>query len=263
MRKVEQFYNCTDHTSTQWYKKAVAVVGLQPGSDIWVLNKNTHIMMNGVPLSQELSPYCWVAASGLPPLDMQCLVPAAVEGLGVTHATLALSNLIWALKDVHQHNFPAALLLLGSQIMSMFYEQILAIADQVPATLAFGKVCLGKSKAAEAAQSIMGLCKGFRPSKITDKQATRLSVLSTLGFVIDDPTAPKEFCEKVLLHFDKGLSSSCASDYEPKCTFTVTLNIKCFEAFAALPKRYVCSPLLPTMPMSDHIHAKIYNETPL
>lgn len=220
----------------QFYKKAVAVVGLQPGCSIWVLNKNVHVK-NGVYLTPEESPYYWVAGNGLPPHDMQCDAPT-VDGVSqLLDGTLALSNLVWALKDVHQQNFPAALLLLGAQVMSMFYEQILAIAGQVPATLAFGKVCLGKTKAAEAAQSILGLCKGFRPSKITDKHATRLSVLSTLGFLIDDPSMPSEFCEKILLHFDKGLSSSCASSYEPRCTFTTTLNMKCFEAFAALPKR--------------------------
>lgn len=238
MRKVEQFYDRTDHSCIQWYKKAAAVVGQQPGSKIWVLNKNVHVK-DGVYLTPEESPYCWVVGNGLPPLDMQCDVkPPTVRGW-LVDGTVALSNLVWALKNVHQQNFPAALLLLGAQVMSMFYEQILAIAGQVPATLAFGKVCLGKTKAAEAAQSILGLCKGFRPSKITDTHAARLSVLSTMGFVLDDPSMPTEFCEKIRLHFDKGLSSSCSSSYEPKCTFTITLNMKCFEAFAALPKRYV------------------------
>lgn len=73
---------------------------------------------------------------------------------------------------------------------------------------------------------------------MTDKQAVRLASLSTLGFVIDDPSVPSEFSEKVLAHFEKGVMMSCASSYQPRSTFTVTLNMKCFEAFAALPKRY-------------------------
>ena len=41
-----------------------------------------------------------------------------------------------------------------------------------------------------------------------------------------------------MIHFAKGSDSSCSASYEPKCTFTATMNMKCFEAFAAMPKRY-------------------------
>ena len=236
MRKVEQFYGHTNENSSQSFKKAVEVVGLQPGGEgsnrIWALNKNIFIK-NGAYLNTQASPYCWVAANGFPPYDMQCTAREST----VVAGSLALSNLIWALEEVHQLNFPAALLLLGAQALSTHYEQIYDIAGQVPATLAFGGVSLGKTKATEAAQSILGLSKTFRPTKITDKQATRLSSLSTLGFVIDDPSMPNEFCEKVLAHFEKGMIMSCAASYQPRCTFTVTLNMKCFETFAALPKR--------------------------
>ncbi len=140
-------------------------------------------------------------------------------------------------KVVHKQNFPAALLLLGSQLLAVCYDEIYEIAGQVPATIAFGKVSLGKTKAAEAAQSIFGLCSTFRVSKITDKQAAKLASQSTLGFLIDDPSSPSEFCEKVLTHFEKGVTMSCTSQYRPRCTFTITMNMNCFEAFAALPKR--------------------------
>lgn len=105
--------------------------------------------------------------------------------------------------------------------------------------LAYGKVSLGKTKAAEAAQAIFGLPKSFRPTRITDKQAAKLASFNNLGFIIDDPSSPNEFSEKVLSHFEKGVVMSCASTYLPQCTFMVTMNMKCFEAFAALPKRYV------------------------
>lgn len=119
----------------------------------------------------------------------------------------------------------------------MHYEKIFSIAGQVPATLAFGKISMGKTKAAEAAHSLLGLPKNFRVSKITDKQAARLTAQCTLGFVIDDPSSPAEFAEKVLIHFEKGVLTSCASSYQPRCTFMVTLNMECIEAFASMPKR--------------------------
>lgn len=235
MKKVEQFYSSTEESSTRSHKKAVEVVGLQPDSNnIWVLSKDVHIK-DGQVLSADESPYCWVFGNGLPLLEMQCNVKVSPNR--IVDRTLALCNLINALKEVHLQNFPAALLLIGAQIMSMHYTEIYEIAGQVPATLAYGRVSLGKTKAAEAAQSILGLQNFFKVSKITDKQAARLSSLSTLGFLIDDPSSPREFDEKVLSHFERGTIMSCASSYQPRCTFTVTLNMKCLEAFASLPKR--------------------------
>lgn len=228
MRKVEQFYG----TETQ-SKQAVEVVGLQPGNrKVWVLNRHVHLE-GGTYLTPRESPYQWVPAIGLPPLSLECHAKEAtmVEG------AIALNDLIQALKSVHLQNFPAALMVLGAQMLSIHYESIYSIAGQVPATLAFGRVSLGKTKAAEAAQSLLGLCKNFRVSKITDKQAARLTSMSTLGFLIDDPSSPTEFCEKVLTHFEKGVITSCAASYEPRCTFMATLNMNCLEALADMPKR--------------------------
>lgn len=234
MRKVEQFYGCTVEDCIQNYKQAVEVVGLQPGTTrrIWVLSKDVH-WENGEFIHPCDSPYCWVSASGLPPHDMGCHVEVA----GIVQATSALRNLVQALEGVHMQNYPAALLLLGSQMLSVHYESIFSIAKQVPATLAFGNVSLGKTRAAEAAQSILGLSKTFRVMKITDKQANRLASLSTLGFLLDDPSSPSEFAEKVLIHFSKGGDTSCLASYEPKCTFIATLNLKCFQAFASMSSR--------------------------
>lgn len=113
------------------------------------------------------------------------------------------------------------------------------IAKQVPVAVAYGNVSLGKSKAVEAAQAMIGLSKDFRITKITDRQAMRISSQSTLGFTIDDPSSPIEFAEKVLIYFEKGALTSCTTSYQPRCTFTVTLNNECLEAFAAMPKRLI------------------------
>ena len=79
--------------------------------------------------SRRRSIYCWVFSKWTP--DMECHVASPV-GSTVSGA-LALNDLIMALKDVHQQNFPASLLLLGAQVMSMYYEQIFTIAGQVTA----------------------------------------------------------------------------------------------------------------------------------
>ena len=90
-------------------------------------------------------------------------------------------------------------------------------------------------------QKLPNLCLAYLGSlhskKTTDKQAIRVASMSTLGFIIDDPSSPNEFSEKVLIHFGKGALTSCTSSYKPRCSFIATLNYECLEAFASLPKR--------------------------
>jgi hypothetical protein len=111
------------------------------------------------------------------------------------------------------------------------------IAKQVPVAVGYGSISLGKSRAVQAAQAMLGLSRKFRITKITDKQALRIAEQSTLGFTIDDPSSPLEFAEKVLMYFERGTLTSCKSSYRPRSTFTVTLNMECLEKFACMPKR--------------------------
>ncbi len=55
--------------------------------------------------------------------------------------------------------------MLGAQVMCTHYEAIFDIAGQVPVILAYGNVNLGKSKAAEAAQAMLGLSSEFTLKK--------------------------------------------------------------------------------------------------
>lgn len=121
--------------------------------------------------------------------------------------------------------------------MCTHYEAVCKIAKQVPVALGYGNISLGKSRAAQAAQAILGLSEQFKITKVTDKQAMRIAEQSTLGFTIDDPSSPQEFAEKVLIYFERGALLSCMSCFRPRCTFTVTLNMDCFEKFACMPKR--------------------------
>lgn len=230
MRKVEEFYECS--TAETDYKIAVEVVGRQ-SNDMWIMSKETHLSADGIAIAIKDSPYCWVTAPGLPPLDHQCNVKPGTT----IEAILAIKELVAASKHVYRQNFPAALLMMGAQMMCMHYEHIHELAGQVPVSLAFGPVSLGKSLAATAAQSIIGLSGKYRMAKISDRQALRIASKSTLGFLLDDPSSPSEFAEKVLLHFEKGIQTSCSATYQPRCTFMATLNLNCIEAFAAMPKR--------------------------
>lgn len=232
MRRLEEFYQSSTDSDV---KMAVQVVGRQ-SDNIWVMSKEAHFDADGGAIMAKDSPYCWVSAPGLPPLDHQCRIE---PGGSTVQATLALNELVAALHAVHRENFPAALLMIGAQMLCMHYEHIYELAGQVPASLAFGHVSLGKSCAASAAQSIIGLSSKYRIAKISDRQASKVASLSTLGFLLDDPSSPSEFAEKVLLHFEKGIQTTCAATYQPRCTFMVTMNMDCMEAFASMPKRWL------------------------
>ena len=71
------------------------------------------------------------------------------------------------------------------------------VGGQVPATIAFGDTGIGKSLCAEAAQSMLGFPSQYRPSKITDVQATKFATQTTLGFVIDNPSDPNGIAERI------------------------------------------------------------------
>lgn len=222
MRKVEEFY--TDDENPPSSKEVASVMGLQPcdgegdREHIWVLNAEVHINEDGQLIPPHTSPYIWLASytsqelASLPTFEMASLSKPSLS-------SEALLDLVQALQDVHQENLPAALMMLGAQVLCCHYERIITKAGQVPAVVAFGDVSLGKSKATEAAQSLLGLPRSYRPSKITDTQGIKLASQTTMGYMIDDPSDVNDVAEKILVYFEKGSYVSRAGTYEPKCTF--------------------------------------------
>lgn len=248
MHKVEEFYSSQEESAEYVHspKQAAVVTGLQPHLQherkIWVLNGQVHIDEDGLLLPSHSSPFIWLGdyssdIPGIPSPSLACSISPDTTNAGKSKA---LRKLIKALKRVQQQNFPAALLMLGSQVLCTHYDGIMKcpLGGKVPAAIAYGDVGLGKSLCAEAAQSMLGLPNQYRPSKITDAQATKFSTQTTLGFVIDDPTDANEIAEKYLVYFEKGARSSSSSTMEPKCTFITTMNLNCLESLARMPKRY-------------------------
>lgn len=150
----------------------------------------------------------------------------------------SLLDLVQALARVYQQNHSAALVMLGGQVLCTHYESVMEMASQVPAVVAFGGIAMGKTKAAEAALSLLDLPPNrYKISKITDTQAIRLASQTTLGFLIDDPSDISEVSEKILLHFERGSVASCAATYQPRCTFMLTMNTQYLRELAQLHNR--------------------------
>ena len=129
------------------------------------------------------------------------------------------------------------MMMLGAQLLSVHYEAINNTGYNVPASILCGDVSHGKSLATKAALSMLGTQHNHFLTSISDTKSTQVTSTTTLGIVIDDPTNVKEIAEKIMHHFERGISTSCANTYTPRCTFLTSVNMECLKKLAALPPR--------------------------
>ena len=196
MKKLEQFYEPTlsdeSSSSTQISTKhAVTVTGLQlkkmeDGKKLWVLNHLVHIDDEGELVDPKDSSMVWLGQfflsdserAGLP--ASQYLINHFASIATPELEASALAQLLDALQVCYGHNFPACLLTIGAYVLCIHYEQIMDLAEQVPAAVAFGDFCHGKSRACRAALLTLGVQHANYVSRISDMQSLRRSATTTL-----------------------------------------------------------------------------------
>ena len=103
----------------------------------------------------------------------------------------AAAGLINILDRYYAHNLPAALLLVGGFILAVHYEILIEKFKAVLATIAYGQVQYGKTRATRAALSLMGIISTNLFSDVSDSQAFELTSQSILG-ITDDPEDLKQ-----------------------------------------------------------------------
>lgn len=235
--------------STSSKKSAARVTGLQKApkwatstSQVWVLNAEVHINEDGEPISPEASPYLWLG-------DVCCGRPDILQAEITTGqhliadpstksiATLPLDNsalrtLIGTLEMYYEHNFPAALCVLGGYVVTVHYESLISQYGCVPATIAYGDVQCGKSKATRAALSTVGLMKPNFFNQLSDSKSFEFTCQTTMGMVLDDPEDLKQIAKKLVYHFQRAHASTKAYDYEPRTTFVTSMNLKMLRKLA-------------------------------
>lgn len=206
---------------------------------VWVLNAEVHLDADGEPITPDASPYVWVgsfykprsshsdASSGI--LRDNSLAASIKLPLRAS----ALVDLISSLEQCYENNFAATLLVLGAAVICNHYEVLFARFQQVPATIVYGEVCCGKTRATRAALSVAGAQNTNFFSSITDARSYRFAGMTTLGMVIDDPREDKELARKISYHFDQSMVSTCARDYQPRTTFICSMNMPCLQRIAA------------------------------
>ena len=126
-------------------KKVVAVVGLQPGGDVWVLGKNICIHAHtGDLINPSECDYQWIGhlfkGPGVAPDSTALLVQLPLTSDHI----MPLSD---AMRGIMKHNFLQGLLSLGASCMVFHYSTILKHNLRCPVPLLCGGVGTGKSLA--------------------------------------------------------------------------------------------------------------------
>ena len=124
-------------------KRAVSRVGCQDNG-LWVLNEKLIINADGKEVSVDDSPCIWLGhlyeGPGIAKNVNAITVPLPLDAK-------VLIELATKLKSIMEHNFFAALLLLGACVMSLHYGTILDKYLNCPVPIAFGPSGTGKTTA--------------------------------------------------------------------------------------------------------------------
>ena len=241
MYKTDSFLSRTSITK----KCAVRVTGLQrppawvpppfQNMKVWVLNADVQIDVDGYIIPQDQSRYIWLGSicAARPdifqpePVTRQKLADPTKQSITKTPLnSSALYELITTLEGYYAHNFAAAALVLGGFILAVLYEALVEQHGYVPATIAYGRVQSGKSKATKAALSTVGLKDQNFFNQVSDSKALEFTNHTTMGMVMDDPEDPKQIAKKLIYHFQKANASNMAYEFQARTTFLSSMNLK-------------------------------------
>lgn len=209
----------------------------------WVLNGEVQLDEDGNSIPLEDSPYIWLG-------DICAARPELFQAESATGqhmiadptrrstVTLPLDNqaattLIDVLDRYYAHNLPASLLVLGGYLLAVHYEALIEQHGCVPATIAFGHVQCGKTKATRAALSLLGVTSSNFFSDVSDSVAFEFTCQTTLGMVLDDPEDLRQVAKKLTYHFQKSNAATRMYNYQPRTTFLTSVNNGMLKKIAA------------------------------
>ena len=210
---------------------------------IWVLNGDVQLDHKGEPIQLKDSPYIWLG--DICATRPELFQPENATGQHMiadpgTKSTVKLPlndeaaiNLIDVLDQYYAHNLPAALLVVGGFILAVHYEVLMDEFKAVPATIAFGQVQCGKTRATRAALSLMGVTSTNFFSNVSDSRAYEFTSQTTLAMVIDDPEDLKQVGKKLTYHFQRSTAATRVYNYQPRTTFLTLMNERMLKKVAA------------------------------
>ena len=246
MQKIDQ-HNEEQQSSIGKRAQAVSVLGLQippawaSQQRVWVFNEKVQLDEDGLPVSLSESPYVWLSnvcehrveffrpnKAGV----IELIDPSKRASVTMQLEESCLDDLLLALDDNYEENFPGVLLTIGGYVISVHYESLMEEYGKVPATIVYGEVQCGKSEATKATLATTGTVDGNFFTMISDARAFAYTSQTTLGIVIDDPSDLKEISKKLLYHFSKANATTMHYSYKPRTTFISSMNVETLDKLA-------------------------------
>lgn len=218
-----------------YIKKAAECLGRQPGSRVWVMNKEVHLNENGDQIPTIDSDYIWLgtmaSSQSLPniaPASDAALIPL------ISAPTTAFDNTLTCLQQAVDNNFTPAFFVIASAGMAVHYEAVIEKYGMCPVPVAIGVKNMGKSTAARTALALLGTPQFFI-REVTAAQTSTLTSRKTFPSVFDDPDDLTKVKTLIDNSFNGGARSTSRSTSASRSTGILTLN---FDRMKSLCSNY-------------------------
>ncbi|XP_078342150.1 uncharacterized protein LOC144627990 isoform X2 [Oculina patagonica] len=133
-------------------------------------------------------------------------------------------DLLLAMKDLLNNNYPAACLSLGGTVMSLGYQRIIKAGGSCPTILLTGDTEMSKTTVLKACISITG---NSDLKDFTAKKALQRSKLCDMPFAWDDPTSKDDVKFIVQALFNQAGKDTVQSSGHPRSPPIISANFAC------------------------------------
>ncbi|KAI8490074.1 hypothetical protein Bbelb_321440 [Branchiostoma belcheri] len=170
------------------FRKAVQIIGKQPGDNVWVLNETVQVNADGEAIRPEDQKY--------------------------------------AIIDGHLSRHYLEVKVVSGMVASVLYETFVAISPDgtCPVVVALGESCCGKTTALKCAQMLTGTTEIYH--ELTAAKASDVQENTTMGFAWDDPENLKVVEEVTVSCYNQMLRGTIKKSRKPRCMPVITTNLK-------------------------------------
>ena len=212
----------------------VKELNLDSSYEIWVLNRSTHITVDGSLIHPKRSPFIWMGHFIRSKKGSENVASNSLASVAAPHSLspTALKSLITTLEGSYLQNFASALLVIGVHVLHFHYEFLLREVGGVPVGVLYGDVQTGKTTAMQSALSLCGTQESHYRKRCSDGRFFHLTAQTTLGLVLDDLTNVDSILEKIMVLFDGQHIDVGGETIKPRTSFMTALNMKQFKQLA-------------------------------
>ena len=212
----------------------VKEINLDPNSEVWVLNRSTHIAVDGSLIPPRKSPFVWMGSLIKNKKGSENIASPSLASTVAPHSLspTALRGLIKALEHSYLQTFASSLLVIGVHVLHLHYEMLLHEMSGVPVGVLYGDVQTGKTTAMQSALSLLGTHESHYRKRCSDGRFFQLTAQTTLGLVLDDLTNVGGILEKIMVLFDGQNIDVGGETIKPRTSFMTAVNMKQFKQLA-------------------------------